>query len=707
MSNAVIPNAIRSYQYHNKRRRNKLTLLVCLFSIRFKKNHQNKISGQQNNRTTEYSVTMNTDFSLPSSEAQPRTVPCSSINVSRKPPMLYPSPGVLPGSRKRRVFSRHGPFSSSMDADLSHVEEGPPDDVVAAQSSAKITPVLSLMDAPEAERSPSRMSNCSSPITPKGPNKEIKDTIAGSDLAESPYRTPANRNIRSSSSGGHLSITMSPTTSEMQMFQHLSIRSPRLSKSPGSSFSQYTRSVMSANASACGVTVNTPITSQGSFDGTDTNMSVPNQYTNRVKTVPLTIISNKFSSYQGKSCEHPTPTSNEGSTSEVTTMNDTMANKPSRYLTCPVPKSVSSPSRRNRNFCNNTEGTENSHGSPSIKDAVVVSVEKPAPHYTRCRYEGISPMITLSPFDEPASSHSTRMVSGSPPPITFLSMGEEGINKNKKKGGQDNGAGWGLKRKSSITMSTSRSLFKPASTASNDALDEMLYEGDTDGSLSDSDDEGGDNGFFLSDPSCLSSLTAPALPPRGLLSSILKPNNRCNSNNTNIDQSEGSGFGLSLTAAYSLKTKKKKVNSGDNPIFPNLPTSFDRKYTNQNHTLMNDDACEQNREGSTSESNTSLFGMNIIHENSISNGSLADIGIFPSTKRNSCRSFNEDHTSSASFLNRSKSDQSINSIGLCIDSCSGVNKEYNGRDMVTPPVNSRTMSSPPPLKQTRLSVNSS
>lgn len=696
--------------------------------------------------------------------------------------MLSPSPGTLPGSRKRRAFSRHGPFSAVMDADLSAAVERPgpstssSDVTPSGQFSAKVTPVQSLMDThnPEAEAeaetetesrtSPLKMANFSPPVTPRRPSKEIKNTIIGNDFGESLYRTPADRSMNSNSNsinnnsnyaGCLQNITMSPT-----LFQHLSIRSPRLSKSPGSSsFSQYSRSAVSASTStsACGATVHTPINSHGSFDGSDTYMSVPNYNMNRLKTVPLTIISNNCSSYKSKSRENRSSTQNRNKTlpninhissSRVTEMNHLGAKKkkipplrsggmvisprptnPSRYLPCPTPKSVPA-HRRKSTFSNNQDKSYNgpspkhahTHTHAHVHAAAVVSVEKPVLPDKRSHYEDMSPMQPRIPFydyneSSASTSTSTRKISGSPPPIKFLSMEENNKYKNKKnKQGQkqkgdpnkDGKSLWGMMKQSSMKMSTSRSMFKPASTESNDALNEMLYAGDTDGTLSDSDDEGGDNGFFLGDPSCLSFPSVPALPPRGSLSSILTLNFGNSSSNT--DQTEGNGYGLSLAAAYSLNSKKKKVNGartciGDSNTLPTFPP-IDRKHTSKNQTLVND-ASKQSKQGITSEStsNTSLFGMNIIHENSISRGSLADVGMFPSTRKNSCKSFNEDSSSSGPFLHRSKSDQSINSIGLCIDSCAGMSRECSHRDMVTPPVNCRAMSSPPPLKQTKLTAN--
>jgi len=527
---------------------------------------------------------------------------------------------------------------------------------------------------------------------------------------------------------------MSPTSSEMQLFQHLSIRSPRLSKSPGSSFSQYTRSATSVgasvSASACGVALNTPLTAQGSFDGSDANTSVQNQHQYSNRMVPLTILSNKFSSNQGIHCEYPTPTSSQAHPSsgimDTSTTRKTLTPrsasmiisprpiKPSGYLPCPTPRSLPSPRRMSTNLSSYNDVEQNYSGQIT-KQAAVVSVEKPVPQCRRSPFGGVSPMMSLSPLNKPMTANSISLPSVRPPPIAFLST-DQGKNTNTK-GDNDNDEGqleggpWDLKRKSSLSMSASRSLFKPASSSSNDALNELLYdEGDTDGTLSDSDDEGGDNGFFLSDPSCLSFPCVIGLPPRGSLSSTLNSQSRRSNNNANSGQTQGCEVDMSLAAAYSLKTKKKKVHDtkgGDYPTFPSLNSNFDKRYTSQNHTFSKQ-AREQNKEGSTSESNTSLFGMNIIHENSISNGSLADIGMFSSTKKTSCRSFtnNEEYNQpSGSLLNRSKSDQSINSIGLCIDNYTGSNDGYSSRDMVTPPVNCRDMSSPPPLKQTRLTAN--
>jgi hypothetical protein len=609
---------------------------------------------------------------LPSTFTNKLNMKQSTDSASRRPPMLYPSPGKLPGSRKRRAFSSHGPHSVSHTAVPSFSDnEKVNDDTPDLAAIAKVSPVTFMNDSSKITSS----SNCLSPIlTPKpkkndGPHDEpLPLTLTPNPI--SGFKTPG----RSCNSN----CTLSPMTREMTSFQHLSIRSPMVSESPSSSFSRYTKSPFIA----CGNTV----TTQGSFDSGDLSKSLtPSHCSNKMKTVPLTLLS-------------PSPRShkrNQGSQgtvmmSPVLSSNKLLSPKPRRsYLSPKTSFLLPSPKPQNRPA-----------GGSFNSQAPIVTIERPiSRHRSPFENTDVSPMMSLSPIikanaplkkDEEMSSPSYP-----PPPITFLSINENDGEKEKSGSNGDEN----IKRRS--VMQTSVSMFKPAPTFSNGALNEMMYPNDTDGSLSDSDDEG--NAFFLGDPSCL--LQPPS---RKSMASML----------SRTSNNQGDVHGPPLTGASLSKCKKTKLlgswnsnevtqqeqKNGDFPIFPTLASNAEKKYTSQQH-INRADMTREKSSASLYGSTTSLFGMNIIHENSISNVSLVEMGSTFISKRNSSKNLIDSLSSSgqSSSLNRVGSDQSISSLGLCLE---GVTPgQYSNRDMITPPVVSRDMSSPPPLKQTKLTNN--
>lgn len=91
----------------------------------------------------------------------------------------------------------------------------------------------------------------------------------------------------------------------------------------------------------------------------------------------------------------------------------------------------------------------------------------------------------------------------------------------------------------------------------------------------------------------------------------------------------------------------------------------------------------------------SLYGMDIIHENSASKASLCE-GL-PKTKS---RCFSEDYNGTS--IRQSTSESSLaSSIGLNLDSMPSFS-DLSARDIVTPPAMAYSLSGPPPIRQTLL-----
>lgn len=555
--------------------------------------------------------------------------PRSSTAKSCRPPInLYPTPGKLHGSRKRKSSSRHGPHSDSFE----HCENGfldMNDETTEVDSVAKQESLEHRVDHFEPSSSPA-------PCTPKS-----TATYDFNSHSKSPApKTPKSYDLNTPTS-------MSPLNREMSNFKHLSLRSPKVAKSPGSSFSHYTKSANTATL--------TLLTTQSSFDSSEMkSIASPNKTSTpkSLKTVPLTVISDTKKVGERRNAIGSSFAQKSPMKSPQLILSPRPL-RPSKHLLSPKSSYLPFPEMPQRIF----------------DDFPVVSIEKPSPPSDSKAYKNvhISPMMSLSPRDnnDDFDKHRAQQKSSStPPPIEYLSVD---LN-NKSHSGKKK---FSIPKRKNVAVS----LLRPAS---DEALNEMLSlnDGDTDGSLSDSDDEGA---FFLSDPSCLS------LEPKSYEVSGKNDTYHNGSNN------------ISLTAAYSFMKTKKKKRSNTNGTSRQISTS-------QSVFPKNDTSNSLLSEGNDKSSSTSLFGMNIIHENSISNASLAEMNTSFCRLKNSesCRNLSEDSSKdSSSFLNPSKSNQSINSLGLCIEGT--VTENFvTSRDMITPPIISRPLSSPPPLKQTTL-----
>lgn len=557
------------------------------------------------------------------------SLPTSSSN-DRRLPMLYPTPGKLHGSRKRRAFSNHGPHSVS---NCFHSPTGRP---------IRNTKDLFASESPPREtESHTDTRNCSSPQTPLSTHNEFSETVCSTPKPVHSMSSPMN---------------------DISLFQHLSLRSPggKLTMSPSSSFSHYARSEKSIS----GVTATTgDCSDSGELTFTATSNCSASNKSIQPKVAPLTIVSGS----PFMQVEDSKAFNNGFGAEDSTEESKLFLLSPRKVLTprssrrskfMPSPKSTFLPSPRRSGY---SVDVGRSSGI-NQKHPVVVTEEKRTPiNKPPFHTTNISPMMSLSPIDASRGSKRSNVVSvtsvASPsPPIPFISLHDNESKAEKK-----------AKRKTSTDTGSSWSLFKPAPTLSNGGLSEMMYslDGDTDGSLSDSDDEA--DGFFLGGPSCL----AP-------------PSLSC------TESDKDNQDGLSLAAAYSFRSKKTKFQGSTN-VCNSSKTNFSGEPQKKQSVSQSAFSSDE-KKGVTSASNNSLFGMNIIHENSVSHSSLFEMGttcFVP--KRNSSRNLDG--------LGRSKSDLSISSLGLSIeDSTSGSSNEVCGRDMVTPPVNCRTMLSPPPLK---------
>ncbi len=589
---------------------------------------------------------------------------------SRRPPInLYPSPGKLPGSRKRKSSSRHGPQSASYD------HSG--NDLITGQSGNGHLDSQLKQNYLSPDLNNFELSGCPSPHTPNSmahsPGCEMR---AESHLLSTPRRTDNTT-----------SITESPLSREMSVFRNLSLRSPKLSKSPGSSFSQYTRSANTFTLTA---------TSHSSFDSCELSKCA-SPFTSPLKpstpqslrTVPLTVISDSRGS---RNMSTTGSTDNKDPTSSMKRypqrspqlVISPRPHRPSKFL-MPSPKTHHLPFPRlpakiddvNADVNAPIESLQNKQTSTgdalSSNDVHPSSMMPPLPNKT--------PNANDQPKVVPTSCSPPIAQPMCPPPIKMLSFDLNQKSRKEKKLSN-------LKRKTALDQAVS--LFKPSA---DEARNEFLYsnDGDTDGSLSDySDDEGA---FFLSDPSCLN------LKPKFYKSSSSKNGSSNNDNNFN---------NLSLAAAYSFmgsssSSKKKKRDDSNHGIYNQTFSTIDSKFYSSSRNKSNDSLFSDGRDKSSA---TSLFGMNIIHENSASNASIADMSCSLSRngKNGSYRNLSDQSSKdSYTYLNRSKSNQSINSLGLCLDSSLAEGFEGN-RDMITPPIISRPLSSPPPLKQTALTI---
>mmetsp|Transcript_22868 Transcript_22868/g.27062 ORF Transcript_22868/g.27062 Transcript_22868/m.27062 type:complete len:296 (+) Transcript_22868:3-890(+) len=288
---------------------------------------------------------------------------------------------------------------------------------------------------------------------------------------------------------------------------------------------------------------------------------------------------------------------------------------------------------------------------------------------------------------------------GHEPPIHMLSLGQRIARKKSNSKGNAH----------KHHKSPQKSLISPGLHLSDDVLDRMLHDAsgtdgnDTVGSLSDDDE--GSNSFFLTSPKmCFDEAT---LQVKGTerFYSRLPPQD----------------YGILSTNTIESRQKKTRSSPSehDDWILSNKVEINQGHYRghNENMVPLSGSTSDADRESSKNDKlwrQTSFSNMDVIRENSVSNASLLGMLYLPnestSRSRISIRSCSGSSRSSSdessSFdrpnsLRRNQSDQSLNSIGLCLEGVP-LYSESNSRDMVTPPVIRNDSLTPPPIKKTRL-----
>ena len=233
-------------------------------------------------------------------------------------------------------------------------------------------------------------------------------------------------------------------------------------------------------------------------------------------------------------------------------------------------------------------------------------------------------------------------------------------------------------------------MFMPASNHSQEALNAMLNSvhpvengNDTDGSLSDSDDDC--DMFLLAAPNCAFGSD----PGEFLNGDSINPQARQRNKRTKHHGSRKPSNDESIvrfTSDLSVSSTTVTASNVSDPDHEGKGSTVPKCFSS-GHL--------QKEESKSKFSNASLFGMDIIHEHSVSNVSLVGM------------SSELPHRGSTNDLNlrRETSEQSLGSIGLSLEGAP-LYSECNSRDMVTPPVISRnTALSPPPLKETKLTAD--
>jgi len=288
---------------------------------------------------------------------------------------------------------------------------------------------------------------------------------------------------------------------------------------------------------------------------------------------------------------------------------------------------------------------------------------------------------------------------GHEPPIHMLSLGQQMARK------KPNSKGNALK----YHKSPQKSLISPGLHLSDDALDIMLHDAsgtdgnDTVGSLSDDDECS--NSFFLTSPKrCFDEAT---LQVKGTerLDSHLPPQD----------------YGVLSSNRIESRQKKKRISPSedDDWILSNKVEMNQGHYQGHNENMLSlsgsmSDADRESSKNDKLRRQTSFSNMDVIRENSVSNASLVGMLYLPnestSRSRISIRSCSGSSKSSSdessrfdrpNSLRRNQSDQSLNSIGLCLEGVP-LYSESNSRDMVTPPVIRNDSLTPPPIKKIRL-----
>jgi len=664
-----------------------------------------------------------------------------SFGSTRLLPSLYPSPGKLPGRRKRRVNASNGPNSHS---------QGTPE---------RSSPPLALVTPIDfVETSPVR--NDFTRTSPSGDTLPIRNIMP--DLTMTPPRVP----VQTSAFG-----SAAPATPEITTFKNMSLRSPFVSNSPGSSFSQYINkpSGFPSPIGPIGQLASHVFPSSLS-PGQVGRLSYPSfQSSPSPRQVCLKILSNCASSRNhsatqsisdhelSKPClDDDRPGSNPGcspqeSQSPPTLIFSSRVSPIVSYARCSDNReTIAQDLKQPWPILDNSNLTNEAARPPltpplltrrmlssdhSKKSSPITNISfSCATKQSTIKKDLSFPANPRRDVSERARNHIPRNINitqnsrvtkpmkrqdsmtfsdddschrvvlkenkeGNEPPIKMLSLGQR-IGKNIPNSNVYT---------RSHHKSAQKSLSSPGLLLSNETLDAMLYDAsgtdgnDTVGSLSDDDDDEGLNSFFLtSSKRCFDEVTLQAketvrldsrLPPQdyGIL-----PSKRldCRKKRTRISPSEDDDWILS---------SKVEMNQGH------------YQDNNENMVSLSGSTSDTDRESFKNDKlrrQTIFSNMDVICEHSVSNASLVGMVFLPnestSRSRINIRSCSESSRSSSdgsssvdrlSSLRRNQSDQNLNSLGLCLEGVP-LYSELNSRDTVTPPCIRNDSLTPPLIKKT-------
>lgn len=302
--------------------------------------------------------------------------------------------------------------------------------------------------------------------------------------------------------------------------------------------------------------------------------------------------------------------------------------------------------------------------------------------------------ITFSDDDSCKGKSMNQNVEIHDPPIKMVSLGEGEDKMFNLKSSLD-----------SKNKCLQFSLLKPGSDISNEILHSMLHDAslsdcnDTVGSLS--DDEEIDS-FFLTSPNWRipkEKGNRDILPQDAEVSTTMRAEKK-KKKKTRLspDEEDGSISNHKVETAHECHVNQYETSGGNFSSCESIPKSCrdlpkaDKMRRQNIHYFSNMDVISEN-----SVSNTSLIGMTCLTKDSKS---------LPRGIR-SCSNISKSSSEDSSNLNRlidlqrNQSDQSLNSLGLCLEGvplCS----EANSRDtMITPPIMRIESLTPPPIKKTR------
>lgn len=689
-----------------------------------------------------------------------------SFGSNRVSPCLHPSPGKMPGSRKRRVNASNGPNSLSQTT----LEK-------SSSPLVQITPIqegkISLHPDFESARPTITDAETISPTSPSrhspylGATPPIRNTMK--ELTMTPPRLPLKH--------VPFGFTTSPSTPEITTFKNLSIRSPILSNSPGSSFSHYPYK-FNGRVTSPSVKMASPV-----FQST-TPSPVFQSTTPSPRQVPLKVLSN-CTTYRGKL--------DSRSLSETRSPRSSLTSQR---------KSKLSPRFSNKNFSPRRFPTMggvdvDTRNSPSQRPMLLFSSQvTPNESYGR-HSDGIDKIYQK--VKEPWAGQIQNEIVRPPRTPTFLPTRISSKNRLK-----NSGAISSLIENSTIEQCA---LKKAPSLSPHDNHDEkdvnmgiemnLLRDGFLERSTNDavSDRSGNHVPRNINIPQVSRKINS----TKGLDSVIFS------------DDDSLSWGGKSGSEELSLKQKIKKnktyvKGNGHNhsqtsqrsiskPVLPSSNEAFDemvdasqsddtfgslsddegfdsffltsprgcfeknvpaqalvqdsnivagkkienRQKKKKNSTILNskmesyrnyDDHKDNvvSLSGSTADSDPDLpkndrlrkhhqlSNMDIIRENSISNVSLVGMVFLPNVNSSlSLQNYKQCSESSKSCsddsstfdrsygLKRNCSDHSLNSLGLCLDGVP-LYSDTNSRDMVTPPVIRNESLTPPPIKKTKLGL---